>query len=183
MTKQKYLIMIGLYLFFSLEGQAQDNYTMRPDSILQGRIQEYISLLTDYIGFINTKNKPNSTKQYYKKKACALFMPYAKAIIKSKDSKEQQALNIKIFFDSPIDSIKQYDLDSIQVPNWKSKSLILPDSILWIDSKVITIYKRTTFHFQDSIMLIRETTELGDEWRPLLGNLFLSYKQKKKTKK
>lgn len=182
MTKIRLLILISLCLFFSLEGKAQGYHTMRPDSILYGRIQEYISLLSDYMGFMNDSRKPFNTKLYYKKKTLALFMPHAKAVIKGKNLKECQALSIKDFLDDVLDSTqdaRQYVLDSIQVPNWKNKNLSSSDSILWTDSRIVKVHKQVSFNSSDSILLIRETTEMGDEWRPLLGSLFLSYKQLK----
>ncbi len=66
-----------------------------------------------------------------------------------------------------------YDLDSIQVPNWRSEKFAFCQILLWVDAKVLKLHQGDGCNYSDSLMLVKEATEQREEWRPLLGNLFL----------
>ena len=172
----RYLIVLFfLCLSYPIEGWAQEAHC---DTILANRIYEYIGLFKDYLHFISQKQKPLKAKCYYEKKAKSLFTPDAQVII-YKNGIEFQKEPIDSFLLSIRTiqlSLSDFTLDSIQVPNWNSNRLESQQDALWVDCQIISIDKTITYSHQDSIMLTKEMTEMRDEWRPLLGNLYISYK-------
>lgn len=184
MTKNKSIELTILCLFFFLNGKAQVHHFLSQDSLLYGRIQESVALMLDYMKFISTPNKTLATKQYYAQKAISLFVPRAVAIIKEDTKANKRIMPISDFFLQSIkntDLIKKFEVDSIQVPNWENKRLLSSDSILWIDAKVIPIQSLLQFDYSDSLMVVKEITEEREEWRPLLGIIYLSNKHLKKN--
>lgn len=181
MMKYRTVIVFILSLFF-LSGKAQDTSTITSDTILYRRICERISLLSDYMTYITNSHKPLATRKYYVVKVTSLFMPNAVVTIRCGKTKNSTPVE-NFFYRGTCDSkyFENYELDSIQVPNWKNKNLSSPDSILWVDAKVLQLHQGSVYNYSDSLMLVKETTELREEWRPLLGNLFLSYKHVKQT--
>lgn len=164
-----------LCLSYSMEGWAQEVHC---DTILANRIYEYIGLFKDYLHFISQKQKPLKAKCYYEKKAKSLFTPDAQVII-YKNGIEFQKEPIDSFLfhirNSEL-SLSNISIDSIQVPNWNSNRLESQQDALWVDCQIISIAKTITYSHQDSIMLTKEMTEMRDEWRPLLSNLYITYK-------
>lgn len=171
----RYLIVLFfLCLSSAIKGQTQEVHC---DTILENRIHEYIGVFKDYLRFISHKQKPMNTRCYYERKAKLLFTPKSQVII-YKNGIEFQKEPIDSFLLSIRTaqlSLSEFTLDSIQVPNWNSNRLELQQDVLWVDSKIISIANMVMYSHQDSIMLMKEMTEMRDEWRPLLGDLYVSY--------
>lgn len=183
MIKYRTVIIFILSLFF-LNGTAQDIHVIIPDSILYKRIGERISLLNDYMTYISDKRKPFNTRQYYAQKATSLFMPNAMVYIRGGKSGNILRTSVEEFFRQSTSFpkyLEKYELDSIQVPNWRNKNLNSSDSILWVDAKILKLHQGSVYNYSDSLMLVKEATDLREEWRPLLGNLFVSYKHIKQA--
>lgn len=183
MIKIRTVIVLILSLFF-MNGKAQDSHDITSDSILHRRIWERVSLLNDYMTYISNRHKPFATRQYYVQKATSLFMPNAIVHIRGCKAGHITKISVKEFlrrgtYDSKCFRI--YDLDSIQVPNWRSEKLASSDSTIWVDAKVLKFHQGDVYNYSDSLMLVKEATDLREEWRPLLGNLFLSYKHIKRV--
>ena len=145
-----------LCLSYSMEGWAQEVHC---DTILANRIYEYIGLFKDYLHFISQKQKP------------------LKAIYKNGIEFQKEPIDSFLFHIRNNElSLSNISIDSIQVPNWNSNRLESQQDALWVDCQIISIAKTITYSHQDSIMLTKEMTEMRDEWRPLLSNLYITYK-------
>lgn len=178
MRKTLLFILIIFSLPFTSIAQTKDQNDVLSDTILQKRVYEYLELLQDYLKFMSNEKKSANTRLFYQAKALALFTPHALAKISLSEHKTEE-VNIHTFLSrimNPRDSAFSYRLDSIQVPNWENKKLSSLQNEIMVDCKNITFIKTITYNLhKDSITLFRESTEIRDEWRPLLGNLYVTF--------
>lgn len=181
MRKTLLIILFIFCLPISLIAQAKDKNDVLSDTILQKRVYEYLELFQDYLKFMTNEKKSANTRLFYHTKALALFSPNALVKI-SKSGHEIEEVHIKTFLSRMMnqrDSAFSYRLDSIQVPNWENKKLGSLQNEIMVDCKNIAFKKTITYNLhKDSITLCRESTELRDEWRPKLGNLYVTFMQK-----
>ena len=154
-------------------------------NVFCARIDERLSQLYDYISFIYHQDSLDMRSIYISNKLVNLFSPNASINIKRENDVETTILSVFDFGKMLCDkSLNLQSLDSINVPVWD-------DSILYLDN---TIEKHEFKSCKKSLkkdcltgnnigipneqklLVYKIPTEIGEEWIPLLGNLFVTIK-------
>lgn len=150
-------------------------------SMYENRLDERLSMMNDYIMFMQ-KNDSIRSKNVYMAKMESLFVPSAS--IQIRKGKKSSELTVTDFCENLIKKkYKSLQLDSIYVPMWDDKIATLDSSIYKLEVKSykrgfakINTKEKEVVDEKHPLFLYKEETEDGFEWLPLLGNLSLIVK-------
>lgn len=149
----------------------EDSSTILKGDITEKRVRELISMIDNYL-FILTKVKDEETLNFYQIKLASLMIP--EAVVKIEETGESLKVEdlCKRLLDVDNESIA---LKAITVPAIPSEMPDEKDIItLATKSKLVSLGDNTQTESSQILQLVKESTEDGDEWMPVFGNLIIS---------
>lgn len=158
------------------------NCTPAQPDLLNRRIQERFSLMSEYISFIKSCEK-NDTSNYYQSKLIELFASDSKIILMNRKKKIIDTMSLTEFCDFIKGSKINAHVDYISIPVLPTFKIAPKDTSEYIYKTPGYLVSADCFNVQepltDSMQELRLQlihTEDGDEWIPEFGNMIITIK-------
>ncbi len=150
-----------------------DTLALQRKQLYDMRLAAQLTQLKDYIEFIADGGTGESS-EYYIRKVKDLFAKDSKIIVTDGDDREALSIDSFFHFIAKREIVLQR-LDSVEVPLWEESRLLTgKDSIAYVRSQLYMFSGKMANQTNRNVLpVVREGTEEGDEWMPLLGNLYV----------
>lgn len=150
------------------------------------RVYERIHQVSENLQYVISPNKKNSDRRYYHALICSRFHPAA--MIKVKMNSAVQTYRLRSYMQHLVEnefrSLSGIRIDSISIPKWDAIE-ITDDTLGMVitEQEMIPIGKGWYFDNRGKgLPIVREDTEDGEEWVPLLfGDMIITIIPKEKN--
>ena len=140
------------------------------EKIYYRRVYERIHDIADYLNYIISPNRREADRRYYVSVVQNCFHPTAKIIVKNGSTVHSYDLHKYVQRLTESLDISKIHIDSITIPKWDSLA-IANDTLGMVVSEQMMISLKTERRFEPDkkgLPIIKEETEDGNEWTPLL---------------